>query len=225
MSCRSSTARVLESLREPLETRRRGDFARVAAGGISGALPAGRRHESLSLRIPRRASGRCRCAPPEIARYRARISGPLLDRIDLRVEVPAVPSEELLGEGRRAEAALTTAFAAQRVKRTRELQGSRAGKLNAELTGDEIQDVCRLDRRCRLLLAQARIEAESLGARCAPRAARGADHCRSCLHGSRDGRDATREKKRAPSGPFISPKPCSCGAHIRVTRYWFSSTM
>ena len=42
------------------------------------------------------------------------------------------------------------------MKRTRELQVSRAGKLNSELSGDEIQDVCKLDRRCRLLLAQAR---------------------------------------------------------------------
>jgi magnesium chelatase family protein len=101
-------------------------------------------------------SGRCRCAPPEIARYRARISGPLLDRIDLRVEVPAVPSEELLGERGATDAASASASAAQRVHRARALQLRRTGKLNNELDGSEIGHVCRLDRACRLLLTQAR---------------------------------------------------------------------
>lgn len=40
-------------------------------------------------------SGRCRCTPDQIARYRSKISGPLLDRIEIRIEVPAVPPEEL----------------------------------------------------------------------------------------------------------------------------------
>jgi magnesium chelatase family protein len=101
-------------------------------------------------------SGRCRCAPPEIARYRARISGPLLDRIDLRVEIPALPSEELLGERAPADAALTSACAARLVRNAREIQRRRAGKLNVELSGSEIEDLCRLDRKSRLLLGQAR---------------------------------------------------------------------
>ena len=148
--------RVLESLREPIET----GVVAISRASLQVEYPA--RFQLIAAMNPcpcgylGETSGRCRCAPPEIARYRARISGPLLDRIDLRVEVPALPSDELLGERAPAEAALTTAFAAQRVKRTRELQCSRAGKLNSELSGDEIQDVCKLDRRCRLLLAQAR---------------------------------------------------------------------
>ena len=80
----------------------------------------------------------------------------MLDRIDLRIEVPAVPSEELLGDGAPDPAAITTAYAAQRVRATRDLQRTRSGKLNADLTGSEIQSACRLDRPCRLLLAQAR---------------------------------------------------------------------
>jgi magnesium chelatase family protein len=148
--------RVLESLREPIET----GVVAISRASMQVEYPA--RFQLVAAMNPcpcgylGETSGRCRCTPPEIARYRARISGPLLDRIDLRVEVPALPSEELLGERPPAEAALTTVFAAQRVKRTRELQGSRTGKLNAELSGDEIQEVCKLDRRCRLLLAQAR---------------------------------------------------------------------
>jgi magnesium chelatase family protein len=100
-------------------------------------------------------SGRCRCAPPEIARYRARISGPLLDRIDLRVEVANIGDEELLGEAP-ADTSLTSADAARRVRSARCTQMERAGKLNCELSGPELQKFCRLDRAARLLLAQAR---------------------------------------------------------------------
>jgi magnesium chelatase family protein len=148
--------RVLESLREPIET----GIVAISRASLQVEYPA--RFQLIAAMNPcpcgylGETSGRCRCAPPEIARYRARISGPLLDRIDLRVEVPALPSEELLGERNPAEVASTTAHAARRVKLTRELQCHRSGKLNAELSGDEIQEVCGLDRRCRLLLAQAR---------------------------------------------------------------------
>jgi magnesium chelatase family protein len=147
---------VLESLREPIES----GVVAISRASLQVEYPA--RFQLVAAMNPcpcgylGETSGRCRCAPPEIARYRARISGPLLDRIDLRVEVPALPSEELLGERAPADAALTSVFAAQRVKRTRELQCRRAGKLNAELSGDEIQEVCKLDRQCRLLLTQAR---------------------------------------------------------------------
>ena len=155
---------VLESLREPLES----GVVAISRAALQVEYPA--RFQLVTAMNPcpcgylGDTSGRCRCAPPEIARYRARISGPLLDRIDLRVEVPTVGSEELLGERAPADAALTSVFAAQRVRRTRELQYSRAGKLNVELTGEEIGDFCRLDRACRLLLAQARAKL-SLSAR------------------------------------------------------------
>jgi magnesium chelatase family protein len=85
--------RVLESLREPLET---GTVA-ISRAALQVEYPA--RFQLIAAMNPcpcgylGEASGRCRCAPPEIARYRARISGPLLDRIDLRVEVPGVPSD------------------------------------------------------------------------------------------------------------------------------------
>jgi magnesium chelatase family protein len=144
---------VLESLREPME---------------SGVISISR--ASLQLQFPARfqlvaamnpcpcghlgdASANCRCPPGEIARYRARISGPLLDRIDLRVEVPAVPSEELLeGAARGPE----TPAAAARVLAAREAQLARAGKLNSELDGAETKAVCQLDRTGRQLVAQAR---------------------------------------------------------------------
>ncbi|HLA72591.1 MAG TPA: YifB family Mg chelatase-like AAA ATPase [Steroidobacteraceae bacterium] len=147
---------VLESLREPLET----GVVAIARAALQVEYPA--RFQLIAAMNPcpcgylGDVSGRCRCAPPEIARYRARISGPLLDRIDLRVEVPAVPSEELLGEGAVHDVANGTARCAQRVRAARELQQARMGKLNADLSGKEIQEACGLDRHCRRLLAQAR---------------------------------------------------------------------
>jgi len=147
---------VLESLREPLET----GVVAIARVKLQVEYPA--RFQLIAAMNPcpcgylGDVSGRCRCAPPEIARYRARISGPLLDRIDLRVEVPAVPSEELLGEATRQDSAACTEGLARRVRAARGLQQARLGKLNADLTGKEIQEACGLDRHCRRLLAQAR---------------------------------------------------------------------
>jgi magnesium chelatase family protein len=146
---------VLESLREPLES----GVVAISRAALQVEYPA--RFQLVAAMNPcpcgylGEPSGNCRCAPPEIARYRARISGPLLDRIDLRVAVPAVSSEELFGEG--APDVLTTACAAERVRAAQALQHARAGKLNAELTGSELQKFCRLDRGSRRLLAQARV--------------------------------------------------------------------
>ena len=79
----------------------------------------------------------------------------MLDRIDLRVEIPALASEELLGERAPPDAALTSECAGRLVRETRALQRRRAGKLNVELSGNEIEELCRLDRKSRLLLGQA----------------------------------------------------------------------
>ena len=154
--------RVLESLREPLET----GVVAISRAARQVEYPA--RFQLVAAMNPcpcgylGDASGKCRCAPPEIARYRARVSGPLLDRIDVRVEVPALSSEELLGEI--TATGFNSERAAARVRLARELQQRRAGKLNAEFSSSELQDHCRLDRQCRLLIAQAR-ERLSLSAR------------------------------------------------------------
>jgi magnesium chelatase family protein len=146
---------VLESLREPLES----GVVAISRAAFQVEYPA--RFQLVAAMNPcpcgylGEPSGNCRCAPPEIARYRARISGPLLDRIDLRVAVPAVTSEQLFGECAPVDA-LTTAQAAERVRAAQDLQRARAGKLNVELTGKELQSFCRLDRPGRRLLAQAR---------------------------------------------------------------------
>ena len=105
---------MLESLREPLET----GVVAISRASLQVDYPA--RFQLIAAMNPcpcgflGEPSGRCRCAPPEIARYRARISGPLLDRIDLRVEIPALASEELLGERSQADAALNSACSSTR---------------------------------------------------------------------------------------------------------------
>ncbi len=146
---------VLESLREPLES----GVVAISRASLQLQYPA--RFQLVAAMNPCPCGylgdpgGRCRCAPPEIGRYRARISGPLLDRIDIRVEVPSLASEELLGEepGGRPPESLA---AAARVLAARQRQLGRAGKLNADLGGAETQDVCRMDRVGRQLVAQAR---------------------------------------------------------------------
>jgi magnesium chelatase family protein len=146
---------VLESLREPLES----GVVAISRAARQVEYPA--RFQLIAAMNPcpcgylGEPTGNCRCAPPEIARYRARISGPLLDRIDLRVPVPAVSSEELLDEVV-AEPRLTSAAVAETVRAARARQLARAGKMNTELTGRELQKHCPLDRSARLLLGQLR---------------------------------------------------------------------
>jgi len=162
---------VLESLREPLES----GVVAISRAAFQVEYPA--RFQLVAAMNPcpcgylGDVSGRCRCAPPVIARYRSRISGPLLDRIDLRVEVPPLPSEELLGEVGADATAMSSAMVAGRVHDARRRQQRRAGKLNSDLTSGEIQRHCRLDRNCRRLLAQAR-ERLNLSARAMHRALR-----------------------------------------------------
>jgi len=162
---------VLESLREPIESGMV-SIARLAGGS---QFPA--RFQLVAAMNPcpcgylGAPAGRCRCAPPLVARYRSRVSGPLLDRIDLRVEVPPLPSEELLAVTGTDAGAMTSAAAARRVHGARRRQQLRAGKLNSDLTSGELEVHCHLDRTCRRLLAQAR-ERLNLSARAMHRALR-----------------------------------------------------
>ena len=156
--------RVLESLREPLET----GVVAISRAALQVEYPA--RFQLVAAMNPcpcgylGDVSGNCRCAPPEIARYRARISGPLLDRIDLRVEVSAVPDEELLAHGNTEVTDLGQRQGAERVRAARQRQIARAGKLNAELSGEEMKEYCRIDRHCRLLAqARARLQLSARG--------------------------------------------------------------
>jgi len=132
---------ALEALREPLETgrivisraARQAEFpARFQLIAAMNPCPCG--HHGNPLRS-------CRCTPDGIFRYQGKISGPLIDRIDLQVEVPAVAPETLAA----APDGDTSALVAARVAKAQERQRSRQGRLNAALDGDGIDTHCALD--------------------------------------------------------------------------------
>jgi len=95
----------------------------------------------------------CRCSPREVARYRSRISGPLLDRIDLHLEVPAVPVGELMG-GAREE---PSEAIAKRVAEARQRQQERLGdsRSNSRMNTEEVGNHCRLGKDGESILRQA----------------------------------------------------------------------
>ncbi len=142
---------VLEALREPLESgrisiaraARRSDFpARFQLLAAMNPCPCGWRGHP---------SGRCRCTPDQVARYRGRLSGPLLDRIDLMIDMPSLSAAELQEEnGAEASDAVR-----RRVVAARALQTDRQGKPNADLGTGEIDRHCRPDAAARDLLQQA----------------------------------------------------------------------
>jgi magnesium chelatase family protein len=87
-------------------------------------------------------SERCHCTPARIANYLGRVSGPLLDRIDLRIVVPTLRSHELTED---IPCGDSTAQAAARVSAARERQFARCGKLNSRLSIHDLSIHCRLD--------------------------------------------------------------------------------
>jgi len=95
--------------------------------------------------------GKCRCTPDIVARYKARISGPLLDRIDLRVDVPSLAASDL----ERARTGENSVAVRERVERARSRQLARQGKSNARLEGHEVEARSRPDTQARHLLREA----------------------------------------------------------------------
>lgn len=96
-------------------------------------------------------NGRCRCTPDQVARYRAKLSGPLLDRIDMWIEVPALDETEL----RSKAAGEASAAVRERVAAARERQQARQGKPNSQLGPKEIDEHCAIDAAGAALLKQA----------------------------------------------------------------------
>ncbi len=141
---------VLEVLREPLESgritisraARRADFrAQFQLVAAMNPCPCG---------YLGHFNGKCRCTPDQVARYRGKISGPLLDRIDIQIEVPAVSQEALL---KQADGEISSAIQ-QRVEAARQRQQVRQGKPNAQLAVSEIDTLCAPDAQGAALLQQ-----------------------------------------------------------------------
>lgn len=99
------------------------------------------------------SSGKCQCTPDQVGRYRARISGPLLDRIDLQLFVPRV--ERAAMNVAVESTAESSAVVRERVSRCREIQIKRSSKPNARLTPKEIEKHCVPDAAARQLLESA----------------------------------------------------------------------
>ena len=142
---------ALEALREPLESGR----ITIARAAQRAEFPA--RFQLIAAMNPcpcgfagsrQRA---CRCTPEQVARYQGRLSGPLLDRIDLHVEVPALPADELLA----APPGEASGVVRERVAAAHERALARQGKANQALAGQEIDQQARLDDAARAFLLTA----------------------------------------------------------------------
>lgn len=142
---------VLEVLREPLESGR----ITISRAARQADFPA--RFQLIAAMNPcpcgylGHHNNKCRCTPDQVARYRGKISGPLLDRIDLQIEVPALQESEL-------SAAATGDGSIQireRVERAREMQVSRQGLPNAQLGPADVDLYCTPDEAGAALLKQA----------------------------------------------------------------------
>lgn len=158
--------RVLEALREPLETGQ----VSVTRVNAQADYPAGFQLIAAMNPCPCGYHGsdpvRCRCKPPVIERYRGRLSGPLLDRLDLRVALEAVGGADLAEHRRRHDRRTDLAIeqsTRERIVTARTRQLTRQGCLNARLSAPRLTTTLELTRGARrFLLESSRIQASSL---------------------------------------------------------------
>ena len=143
--------KVLEVLREPLESGR----ITISRAANQADFPA--RFQLVAAMNPcpcgylGHHNGRCRCTPDQVARYRSRISGPLLDRIDLQIDMPALPEADLL----KPSAGEASHTVRERVLAARERAQCRQQQANAMLAPLQVDRYCTPDARGTALLRQA----------------------------------------------------------------------
>lgn len=141
---------VLDALREPLES----GVISVSRANYRVKFPAS--FQLLAAMNPcpcgyaSDPNHECRCSEDRIERYLGKLSGPFLDRVDLIVEVPALSQVELLQE---VDDGVDWRLQRERIHRCRDLQLDRRGKLNAQLQLQEMNEVCRIDKKQRASLA------------------------------------------------------------------------
>ena len=151
---------ALEALREPLES----GVVSVARAAVQAQYPA--QFQLIAAMNPCPCgrlgdpAGTCICTPAEVARYRARISAPLLDRLDIQIEVPRVDLNAFEGEVRSD----TTAEVRARVVHARQIQLVRQGDCNARLHDAQLDAICAIDQAGRRILERA-MEQFALSAR------------------------------------------------------------
>ena len=146
---------VLEVLRQPIED----GFVTIARANSTVTYPANFMLVAAMNPCPCGFFGdpkrECNCSYPQIQRYRSKISGPLLDRIDIHMEVPAVDYKELSAK----EAGKSSAEILKRVKRAREIQAERFQRMkihtNADMSSRQIRRFCEVDAESDSLLERA----------------------------------------------------------------------
>lgn len=158
---------ALEHLREPIEVGR----VNVSRAARQCEFPAAFQFVAAMNPCPcgylGDATRACRCSAQQLARYRGRLSGPLLDRIDMHVEVPAVPESDLLAQ----PCGESSVQVRERVVTARARALERQAKPNAELQGTDLDRHCAVDDAGRSLLSAA-IQRLGLSARGLPRVLR-----------------------------------------------------
>jgi magnesium chelatase family protein len=142
---------VLEALREPLES----GFIVISRAARQAEFPA--KFQLIAAMNPcpcgYLGSARCVCTTEKIKRYHAKLSGPLLDRIDMHIEVPTLPQGTLSNQAQLVYESSTVVR--DRVTKARELQLARSGKINAVLSGQMVEQVCALAAADKILLENA----------------------------------------------------------------------
>ncbi len=156
---------VLEVLREPIES----GVIRISRASASLSFPADFQLIAAMNPCPCGYSGHptvsCTDTPQQISNYRRKLSGPLLDRFDLHVEVASQPASILLGKAQESESSSTVLA---RVTKAREAQMARQGKLNSAIGGSEIAEYCLMQGDMRTFLESA-MDRMALSARAAHR--------------------------------------------------------
>ncbi len=144
--------KVLEVLREPLES----GHITISRAAHHTDFPAQFQLVAAMNPCPcgylGHPSGRCRCTPDQVARYRGKISGPLLDRIDIQIDVPALPQADMLSTTSTAEDSMVIQ---QRVAAAHHRALARQGKPNAALSPKETERRAEPDAAATQLLKQA----------------------------------------------------------------------
>jgi magnesium chelatase family protein len=184
--------RVLEALREPLET----GVVSVSRASLRADFPADFQFVAAMNPCPcgyhGADPGRCECTPAEVQRYRHRLSGPLLDRIDLHLPLRRPRAATLLARRDPGQGGVTSAAAARRVAEARDRQRARQGCLNSRLDGARLLSASATEAEALRLLAQAS-ELHALSARACHRVLRVARSIADLAGAARIGADHLSE--------------------------------
>jgi len=153
--------KVLEVLREPLES---GEIL-ISRAARQSTFPAQFQLVTAMNPCPcgyyADGTDRCRCSPDQIRRYQGKVSGPLLDRIDLQLSVQALSQQEMIEIPQAQESSETVRA---RVVKCRQIQLSRQGVPNQALTGPQLEALCQIEQKDKEMLAKA-LEKLQLSAR------------------------------------------------------------